>query len=94
MRRFIFTITFLSGLISASMVHAESVDSIAGDTSNDTSSLENVQSAKRGSWRVDSLNWRGDFTGSLSGGKFTPFWLVNNTHGIGSLKKNNFYLRA
>lgn len=94
MRRIIFTITLLAGLLSVSTAHAERVDSISSDRVNDISSIADESPAKRGSWRVDSLNWRGEFTGSLSGGKYTPFWLVNNTHGIGSLKKNNFYLRA
>ncbi|MDE6558361.1 MAG: hypothetical protein K2K29_00555, partial [Muribaculaceae bacterium] len=47
-----------------------------------------------GSFRVDSIRWAGEFTASLSAGKNTPFWLVNNTQGLGSLKRNNLYLRA
>lgn len=44
----------------------------------------------------DSLRiwWRGELTGSFSGGDQTPFWLVNNTQGLGSLRKNNVRLRA
>lgn len=49
---------------------------------------------KEGSWRVDSIRWAGEFTASISGGKNTPFWLVNNTQGLGSLKRNNLRLRA
>lgn len=48
----------------------------------------------KGSWRVDSLEWRGELNMHFSGGRQTPFWLTANTYGLGSLKKNNGYLRA
>lgn len=33
-------------------------------------------------------------TGSVAAGAHTPFWLVNNRHGLASLQRNNGYLRA
>lgn len=39
--------------------------------------------------RVDSLRYSGQLTLSASGGANTPFWMVNDTEGLGSLRKNN-----
>lgn len=49
---------------------------------------------RAGSWRVDSLRYNAEFTATCSTGENTPFWLVSNTDGISSLKKNNLRLRA
>lgn len=47
-----------------------------------------------GSFRVDSLEWRGKLDMAFSGGRHTPFWLISNRHGMGSVEKNNGYVRA
>lgn len=43
---------------------------------------------------LDSLYYRVEGEVSFSGGKHTPFWLVNNRQGLSSIKKNNGYLRG
>lgn len=47
-----------------------------------------------GSWRVDSLRVNAEVVASVSTGGQSPFWLVNNSHGLGSLTPDNAYLRA
>ena len=43
---------------------------------------------------LDSLYYRVEGEVSFSGGKHTPFWLVNNRQGLSSIEKNNGYLRG
>lgn len=43
---------------------------------------------------LDRLSYKVEGQASFSGGKHTPFWLVNNRQGLSSIKKNNGYLRA
>ncbi len=42
----------------------------------------------------DSLVYRLDAFSSVSTGDFTPFWIVNNTHGVVPLQSNNIYGRG
>ena len=42
----------------------------------------------------DSLKYNVTLNSTFSAGQNTPFWLVNNLNGLGSIKKNNGYLRA
>ncbi|MCM1483831.1 MAG: capsule assembly Wzi family protein [Muribaculaceae bacterium] len=41
-----------------------------------------------------TYRYRVELNGALSTGEHTPFWLVNNRFGLGSIKKTNGYLRA
>lgn len=41
----------------------------------------------------DTIRYRGELVANFSGGKNTPFWLVNNQQGMSSVEKNNGYLR-
>lgn len=50
--------------------------------------------AQKGSFRVDSIEWRGELNMQFAGGHTTPFWMVSNNHGVGSVMKNNGYVRA
>ena len=83
MKRFILSFLILCGLYAS-----------AATTDSDRTEKPVATQQKNGSWRVDSLTWRGEFTGSFAGGDHTPFWLLNNTQGLGSVKKNNLRLRA
>lgn len=85
----IFSRLYLFVLLFATFIAAPAQDV---DTYGD--SIASASPDRKGSWRVDSLRWRGELAGSVSGGKNTPFWLVNNTQGLGSLEKNNVLLRA
>jgi len=42
----------------------------------------------------DSLDYRVDLFGSVSSGKYTPFWMTSNTYGIVPLRPNNGYARG
>lgn len=39
------------------------------------------------------LDLRGELNFTLGGGEYSPFWFANNTYGVGSIEKNNGYLR-
>lgn len=41
-----------------------------------------------------TYSYAAEIAGALSGGKSTPFWLVNNRQGLSSLDKTNGYIRA
>lgn len=43
---------------------------------------------------ADSLRYEGQVNASFSAGQHTPFWLVNNLQGLGSVEKNNGFVRA
>jgi len=43
---------------------------------------------------VAYVEYRVETFGSASAGSYTPFWMVNNTHGFVPLKQNNAYLRG
>lgn len=42
----------------------------------------------------DSLRYEAELHTTVSAGQNTPFWLVNNLQGLGSVKKNNGWVRA
>ncbi|MDE5653350.1 MAG: capsule assembly Wzi family protein [Muribaculaceae bacterium] len=92
-------IASLTGRVNADATVAP-VDSAAGYEPTASAAVATTDPADtpdpraEGSWRVDSLRWKGESTASLAGGDNTPFWLTNNTQGLGSLKKNNLRLRA
>lgn len=46
----------------------------------------------RAGWN-DSIRYEAEANAALSSGEHTPFWLVNNRHGLSSLTRNNAYLR-
>lgn len=41
----------------------------------------------------DSIRYSAEITASFSSGEHTPFWLVNNSQGLGTPEKNNGYVR-
>lgn len=43
--------------------------------------------------RPDSLRYEAELRATASAGQYTPFWMVNNLHGLGSPEKNNGFLR-
>ena len=40
------------------------------------------------------ITYEAEVSGSVSGGKHTPFWLAANKQGLGSVLKNTGYVRA
>jgi hypothetical protein len=42
----------------------------------------------------DSITYLAETRATFSGGDNTPFWLVNNLQGLGSIKKNNGFVRG
>lgn len=46
----------------------------------------------KGEWN-DSIRYKGEINATFSGGRNTPFWLVNNLQGLSSVEKNNGYVR-
>lgn len=42
----------------------------------------------------DTIRYEAEFRGTLSTGENTPFWLVNNLHGLGWPEKNNCFVRG
>lgn len=42
----------------------------------------------------DSVSYFVEAKATFSGGDYTPFWLVNNLQGLGSVEKNNGYVRG
>ncbi len=42
----------------------------------------------------DTIRYEGEVHATVSAGQHTPFWLVNNLSGLGSIEKNNGYVRA
>ena len=45
-----------------------------------------------GEWN-DSIRWKAELDATFSGGRNTPFWLVNNLQGLSSVERNNGYFR-
>lgn len=59
-----------------------------------TAVLVCVANARAESLRNDSVRYFAEVKTSFSGGQNTPFWLVSNLQGLGSIEKNNGYVRA
>lgn len=44
--------------------------------------------------RTDTISFLAETRATFSGGDYTPFWLVSNLQGLGSVKKDNGFVRA